>query len=151
MTNPELSTTSKSYLKDMGWCEERIVDPTPFFSAMRDEGYPYFPTSSHFLSKFGGMVGKMPSYRDSTVKQSVHFNPTLAMEHIYREKVIAYEHRVSEELVVVGELYDGHMVLMLSRTGKLFGAYDDFLCLFGNSIEEGLNSLFEQRDVIEIP
>ena len=138
------------FLKKMGWSPDRCTEPASLLTSLSDEGYGLFPLIQDFLASFGGLEGEMPAYRKEDEMEQIHFHPEIALEAIYREKVMTYEDRVEEQLVVVGEAYNGHLTLMLSGSGKFFGGYDDYLCLLGNNVAEGITALFEQKESKEI-
>lgn len=147
MESPE---SIAKYLSDLGWCPNRHVDPSLYLSSLSGDGYEQFPQISEFLANFGGLDGLMPTFRKEGEYERIHFNPTEAVGNVYREKVSTYESRVGEQLAVVGEAYNGHLSLLLSSNGRLFGAYDDYLCLLGNNVIEGIATLFERREAEEV-
>ncbi|WP_083941063.1 SUKH-3 domain-containing protein [Pseudoduganella violaceinigra] len=143
--------TTIDFLKSMGWSEDRRVDACIFITSLIDDGYEPFPMAVSFLENFGGLDGSMPAYRVKGELERIHFNPKEAIDEIYREKVVTYEARIGERLVVVGSANNGHLTLVLSPQGRMFGANDDYLCLLGNSVEEGITALFENVDAEEVP
>ena len=145
----KISGPAYKYLTTMGWSESRRVDSTQAISALEDDGYRLFPAAHEFLASLSGLEGDMPSFRSGGTER-IHFKPDSAILNIYRERVETYEQRVGESLVVIGEANNGHMVLLLSETGRMFGGNDDFLCELGSSMADGLRSLFEGREGIEV-
>ena len=142
---------TSDFLSKMGWTDSRSVDTHSFLECLLNDGYKLFPASSAFLKNFGGLDGAMPAYRKDGVFERIHFNIEEAINNIYREKVITYEERVGEQLVVIGEAYNGHLTLLLSASERVYGGYDDYLCLLGNTVEQGITALFERTTVSEVP
>lgn len=137
-------------LRKMGWTEHRAVDPAPFLACLLADGYEPFPKIKPFLQRFGGLSGDMPAYRVAGAFDRIDFHPAHAISCTCREQVTAYEARVHEKLLPVGMAYNRYMTLLLSQTGRLFGGYDDFLCLIGNDVQEAMSNLFERRDMPEV-
>lgn len=59
--------------------------------------------------------------------------------------------RVHEKLIVIGMAYNRYMTLMLSESGRMLGGYDDFLCLIGTDVQDGMSNLFDRRQMPELP
>lgn len=136
-----LNVRSIKALTTMSWSEDRRVDPSSWLDFLeKEEGYAIFEAAENFLRRFGGLEGTAPESLSSVEK--VHFNPIKAAETIYRDRVIAYEERAKERLVIVGESNNSHLTLMISESGRLFAGYDDYLFLLGDDELEGLNKLF---------
>lgn len=136
-----LSVRSINALTAISWSEDRCVDPSSWLDFLeKEEGYAIFEAAENFLRRFGDLEGTVPESLSSVEK--VHFNPIKAAETIYRERVITYEERVKERLVIVGESNNSHLTLMISESGRLFAGHDDYLFLLGDDELEGLNKLF---------
>jgi hypothetical protein len=138
-------------LRSMSWSESRRVDPAPFIVALEQEGYRVFSSAVSFIENFGRLSGKKPGYRIHESSKDVHFDPRRAVRNIYRERVIEYESRVGESLVVVGESDNMHMTLLISESGRLLAGCDDELFLLGNDTIEGLNALLGNKETPRIP
>jgi hypothetical protein len=141
---------TSDFLRQMHWSEDRTIDTHSYLRRLSEDGYTLSPPVESFLECFGGLEGLMPAYVENTKLERIHFDPVEAIGNIYREKVATYEERVGEPLVAVGEAYNGHLTLMLSATGRMYGGYDDFLCLLGNSAAEAIVTLFERKGAKEI-
>ncbi len=136
-----LNVRSIKALTAISWSEDRRVDPSFWLDFLeKEEGYAIFEAAENFLRRFGGLEGTVPASLSSVEK--VHFNPIKAAETIYRDRVITYEERVKERLVIVGESNNSHLTLMISESGRLFAGCDDYLFLLGDDELEGLNKLF---------
>ncbi|RSZ59621.1 hypothetical protein HF313_12780 [Massilia atriviolacea] len=108
----------------MGWSEQREVDPAPFLASLAADGYVRFPQAKRFFQRFGGLAGDMPAYRVAGALDRIDFDPARTIACTCRETVRSYEARVQETLVVIGMAYNGHMVLLLSESGRVYGGYD---------------------------
>ena len=145
-----LSEETKKILRQYGWSPERKVDAKPFVDGLKAEGYVVFERAVEFLGQYGGLYLKMPQYRGSGW-DTLHFDAILAAGRIFIDNVWFYEGRVGEKLVPVGEAYNGHYVLMLSESGKMYGAYDDLLRLAGQDCEDAIESMYRRLETPKIP
>ncbi|MBI3259085.1 MAG: SUKH-3 domain-containing protein [Ignavibacteriae bacterium] len=146
-----LHGNSYNFLTEMGWTAARDINPTVYLDHLSREGYKIFPTAIDFFKSFGGLDGRMPAYRVEGEFDRVHFKPEEATEVIYQEKVGTYEERIGAPLVVIGAAYNDHLILLLSNNGKMLGCYDEYLCLLGDNVADGLIALFEGKESVEIP
>lgn len=144
------SEKSLSFLSRMGWFPDRKINTEEIVKTLKLDGYSVSTVVEKFISSFGLLEGEIPAYAVENEFDLIHFSPTIAMENIYRERVKAYEDKIKESLVVVGEAYSGHMVIMVSDKGSIYGGFDDFLCLIGTGIEQGINSIFSRGPFTEI-
>ncbi|MDR2492186.1 MAG: SUKH-3 domain-containing protein [Coriobacteriales bacterium] len=145
-----LSNVTQKFLTDAGWDESRRVDIAAYVDRLEEEGYAVNPFAEEFLSRFGGLELLQPLYNRENKFEKLYFDPLRACDEIYREKVETYEGRTGESLVVVGMAYNEYYVLMVSDTGKMYGAYDNFLALVGNTYEEALDTMFLCREMPEV-
>lgn len=137
-----MSEVSLKYLTDGGWDETRSVDISPYVEVLQAEGYDVNSFARDFLTKFGGLELMQPAFRVENKLEKLHFNPIIASDRTFRDHVEAYEERVNESLVIIGEALNGHFLLMMSDTGKVYGSYDKYLTILGNDYSEALDSLF---------
>jgi len=145
-----VNLATKKLLTSLGWSEDRYSDATPYLKVLASDGYPDFFAARSFLENFGGLRGVVPAFKAAGKFDSIHFDPALAIENVYRERVEEYEKRIHEDLVVVGEAYNAHLTLLLSRSGRFFGASDDYLCWIGDNAAEAMNNIFDLRDFREL-
>jgi len=139
-------------LKNSGWQPNRRINTDEIVKFLTDEGYILNLTVLEFIQNLGNLELYPPAFRVEGKTDTMHFNPILAAEGIYPERVKEeYELRVGEPLVVVGAAYSEHLTLMLSHSGKLYGGYDSYLTLLGNSVVEALEGIFGRKESEEIP
>ena len=138
-------------LEKSGWNSNRKIDTEEINVTLNDEGYEISNNCIKFFEQFGMLEFEHPAFRVKDRNKSIHFNPLKACENIYRERVETYESRAGETLVVIGEAYDGNLTLMLSKSGKVYGSYDNFLTLLGDTIEVALENIFIGVETEEIP
>jgi hypothetical protein len=142
----KLSEKTKEILLRAGWDELRQINISEHVLFLKSEGYTITESAKKFIAEFGDLEIIHPAYRVKNENDKTHFNPSVAANHIYYERVETYEQKIREKLVVVGEAFNEHLILMISESGKFFGAYDDYLTLLGNDTYEGINSICEGKD-----
>ena len=140
-----LSGEARRQLASSGWFEDRNVDTADFEKLCRENGYPILDEVLRFVRKFSGIAGEHKAFRVSAMDR-FDFNSCQAIRNIPKERVDVYSIRFGQLMVPVGEACNSHLILMVSSGGNLLGAYDDFLCELGDSIEEGLTVLFESNE-----
>jgi hypothetical protein len=137
-------------MEKYGWHPQRKIDTTKIVGSLSDEGYQLNRFALETIEQFGNLEFEHPSLKVRDREKRMHFNPLRACDRIYREKVEEYELRIGESLVVVGEAYDGHLTLMVSDSGKVYGGYDNFLTLLGSSVEDALETIFYSKESKEV-
>ena len=145
-----LCKKAEQYLKDAGWKPKHEKDINIYTKGLELEGYTINNYAKDFLREFGGLEAKQPAFRVPNEFDKLHFDPLKASAQIYRERVETYEERTGESLVVVGEAYNEHLILMISDSGKMYGAYDNYLTLLGRNWTEALNSMYQCEQTDEI-
>ena len=138
-------------LEKKGWYPQRKINIDEIVRVLHEEGYDLNKYALNFFEQFAFLEFEHPAFRIEGKFDKIHFNPLETCENIYREKVETYENRIGESLVVIGEAYNGYLTLMISNSGKIYGAYDDFLTLKGESLEIALENFFNGIKTEEIP
>ncbi|GAA0178462.1 SUKH-3 domain-containing protein [Clostridium sediminicola] len=146
----ELSQATKNILEKAGWTSCRKIDIQSYIDALIEDEYEINDKAKIFLAEFGGLELIHPAYRVPNEMDKSHFDPICAISVIYRERVETYEERIGEKLIVIGQGYNEYLVLLISESGKIFGAYDDFLTCLGNNHFEALEAICLQKETPEI-
>ena len=147
-----ISEKTKKTLEKYGWSPERKIGITEMTKSYEKEGYVVFDTAREFFKSFGGLHLMMPSPSGGRLEK-LHFD-ALDMSINYEfdwAEAKGYEKRVGEKLIPVGEAYNGYWVLMISESGKMYGAYCEDLRLEGNTCEEAIENLYNCVKTLEIP
>ena len=157
----KLSKETKNILEEYGWTPDRTIDITKYVQFLESKGYIVFDIVRKFLIQFGELRLQHPHYVEPTPEQYtkyklkpykiLHFNSIDAARGIFIENIKCYEERIGEKLTPIGEAHDGYLVLMISESGKMYGAFDDYLTLLGNSYEEGIEAIYQRLKTPEIP
>ena len=137
-----LSLENKTCLLEAGWDPERNVDTSEYERFLQTHNIQFLPSAKEFLIVCGWLEVKIPQYRYRNETDFYHLDPLRAAKNQGLDLDV-YEERVGEKLNVIGEAYTEHMVLMMSESGKVYGAYDHFLTLMGNDGYEALEALYQ--------
>jgi len=128
-----------------GWPEGRRIDPTGMLAALRAAGYPTPPAVREFLSRFGGLSFTNPKGRPPAASDW-HFDVYRTVEWAVPGKVSGYYGaRAGAELCPVGGAAADHLLLMMDRTGRVFGGYDEFFVALGRSGAAAIENLAQGR------
>lgn len=73
-----------------------------------------------------------------------------AIRGTYSSRVREYERRVGEDLWPVGFTGSGHVVLMMSASGKVYGGYDDYLALYGEGGRIAIRNIADGESVVRV-
>ena len=148
--NMNISKDISEKIEKYGWSPERKIDTTEIIKALKEEGYHISEYALKVIEQFGNLELEQPAFRVKNETEKIHLNPLRASTRIYRDRVSEYEERTDESLVVIGEAYNGHLTLMVSSSGKVYGGYDNYLNRLGNSFEEALESIYYSKEAEEI-
>lgn len=146
----DISKKTLDLLKKAGWTEERRHDISEYEKALEKDGYVLNNVVRDFLSRFGGLEVVHPDHHDAKELDKFDFNAKEATESTFIEVVKEYEERVNEALVVVGLGFNGHMVLVLSYSGKMYAGYDEVLMKLGDTPIKALETLCEGKGKVRI-
>lgn len=144
------SIKTEEILRKAGWDPKRRVKIENYLQKLLSEKYHVTDEIKTFLVEFGGLTVEHPALRVPNEMDFFHFDTIAAVDGIYREKVETYEQRVEKSLVVVGEAYSNHMVILMATTGEFYAAFDDLLIFLGKDRFEALKSLCEGGETPEI-
>ena len=146
----DLPSDIQMWLEKYGWYPQRKIGITEIIKILTDEGYQLNKYAIEIIERYGNLEILHPSFKVKDKNETMHLNPLTACNHIYREKVEDYESRTKESLVVIGEAYNGYLVLMVSDNGSIYGGYDDYLTLLGKSFSEALDAILNSKETAVI-
>jgi hypothetical protein len=144
------SLTTLSHLTHAGWSVERTVSLLKFRAYLTGEGYAWFPAVAAFLAEFGDLRIRFKRHGLSELlsldacEASASFDVLWVLEE--------YAQRIGRaRFCVIGEVYTGHLLLFMDDMGRVYGGFDDFLCLIGSSGVDAIEAICSNRPVQEIP
>lgn len=141
----------KNILFKNGWSPERQINIEKYISVLNDNGYSINQHARKFLINLGGLCVKHEAYSNTEETDISEFNPIKPVGWLDPRWVEEYYQKLAKiSLCLVGVGFSEHMVFLVSEKGALYGGYDDYFCLIGNSIEEGLLNLFYGHKFISI-
>ena len=139
------------YLHRSGWVPNRQVSVGPAVTALEAEGYPVSEAAREFLKQFGGLTILFPHHQIVGQEDDLRVDPLRAIQGIWPERVAKYSERAGEELCLVGEVYRGHMALLMGASGRLYAGADELLLLLGASARDALDGLCRGAAPTELP
>lgn len=137
-----LNENTKGYLLKMGWYPSRSIDIQDIKTTLAAQEFLINAMSDKFLKEFGGLSGLVPRENSNDLHQISFDILSIARNYFSEWANDVYSPLLNEDLCLVGSAYDGHLQLYVSEFGKLYGAFDGYLALFGQNYYEGLNQLF---------
>ncbi|TCM99436.1 SUKH-3 immunity protein of toxin-antitoxin system [Paenibacillus sp. BK033] len=144
------SAKTMEILQSSGWSATYKAGVSEYIKVFMEEDYFVNELVINFLSQFGGLTIEHPAYRVPKKTANFHFNPIKAINHINKERVETYEERINTSLVVIGEAYNEHLILMMTPSGGIYGALDEYLTFLGNNPKEAIEALCEGKETPEI-
>lgn len=144
----KFSESIKKYLKKYGWSENRKIDTLKYIKKYQEEGYVVFDKVLEILSNFGDLQFLIA--KGANEFTTLHFDAIKTIEDNFKENVEFYESKVGEALLPIGEAYRDYYLIMLSESGKMYGAFDYKLRKEGNTFEEGIESFIYQLETLEV-
>lgn len=106
-----------------GWTPERRIDVAPIAAALEEEGFSVSPVARSFLERFGNLHFALPERRSFfSAEELFHLDAAAAARHWYAELVGEAGRVAGTTLCPIGEMHDGHTVLMMDGEGRSFAA-----------------------------
>jgi len=145
------SQSTLEYLTEAGWYIGRKASLIKYRAYLEGEGYTWFPKVAEFLEEFGDLLikfrrasGEINTLDFDACEASASFDSYWVREN--------YSKRLGRsQLCVIGQAYGSHLLLFMDDEGKVYGGFDEFLCLVDVSGEEAVEVICSNRAVIEIP
>ncbi|WP_084708867.1 SUKH-3 domain-containing protein [Hymenobacter norwichensis] len=144
------SASTHSVLTTAGWHPGRRVITLGYRLALAVEGYPWFAAVEQFLQAFGGL---QVSCTEAGSNDTFHFHARKAAGDVDSSWVLQnYAQRLGNPtLCVIGQAYANYLLLFMDDTGKVYGGYDDYLCILASSGEAAIEAICQRQPVQEIP
>jgi len=147
------------FLKTAGWVSGRHIDTSAIENELREQGYQLFPAISRFLQEFGNLRVIFPRQRrvvlpkkvvDHTSRYYLAIEPLNIAKHYDghdSQMLQAYERAVDTTLCVIGWYgTDMYFTLMMDPLGKVYGGWDDWLLLAGETGEIAIENLVSKDE-----
>lgn len=147
--NFEFSAQVSKVLRDSGWYHGRKVDIAHYLSAWRQAGYSPKGRVLEFTASFAGLKIVHDGYKIG-ISESV-FDPLLALNTAAPARVKEdYSVWAGCHLTPVGVAYSEHMTYCMAENGALYGGFDDYFCIIGESAEEAFENVFFRKSFLQI-
>jgi hypothetical protein len=144
------SLSTLGYLTNAGWSAGRAVSLLKFRAYLTGEGYAWFPAVATFLAEFGDLRisfvrnGLSELLSLDACEASASFDVLWVVEE--------YAQRIGRaQFCVIGKAYTGHLLLFMDDTGRVYGGFDNFLCMIGTSGVDAIEAICSNRPVQELP
>ncbi|TGE09482.1 SUKH-3 domain-containing protein [Hymenobacter fodinae] len=146
-----LSQSTLEQLAKAGWQPDRVISTLSYQLALRIERYPWFSAIEDFLQEFGGLRITF-SYQDGNTS-ILHFDASKAAADVDTDWALNnYKQRIGcSALCIIGQAYSDHMSLYMDEEGKVYGGFDDFLCLIAENGEAAIETICQRMPMREIP
>lgn len=130
-------------LKKYGWHPGRKVAIDVLVNKLEERGFEVFEAAKRFIEEYGMLDIDLPINPKIPESDIVKYGFKRTKYHttdiekvitgfISRDTVKQVENIVDEKIVIVGELYDGNALLLISESGKMFTEHG----FFGNNSDE---------------
>lgn len=145
------SPSTVQYLTEAGWYAGRKVSLIKYRAYLEGEGYTWFLKAAEFLEEFGDLLIKFR--RESGDVDTLNFDACEASASFDSYWVKEnYAKRIGRsQFCVIGLAYGSHLLLFMDDEGKVYGGFDEFLCLIDVSGEEAIEVICSNRSIREIP
>ncbi|WP_414500038.1 MULTISPECIES: SUKH-3 domain-containing protein [unclassified Zymobacter] len=138
-------------LMSSGWFFNRKINISHYVDALFDKGYFVNESAKEFLKSMGGLKIKHASYSNDDLTEEFFVDPLKPVSWLDPRWVSdCYNKIANEEICPIGVGFSEHMVIFISESGKMYGGYDDYFCLMGDTINKGLKNLFFDRSFYQL-
>lgn len=107
-------------LRRSGWHPGRWSDCSASIQLLMHKGFEVTPAIMRFLHEFEGIKFQVEHRFEPGEIIEHHVIPSLAMGALRYEHFKIFEKRFQEKMIPVGELFNRHLYLFVSETGKVY-------------------------------
>jgi len=133
-------------LHEAGWHKKRRINTGEFCQVLRAQGLAPSPKITDFLKRFGNLKVKQKT------GDYFHFDISEAVDNVDPDWIIEnYSERADSNLCIIGEAFNGYMVLCMSPKGEIYAGFDETLVYVGASGEEAINKLCLGHELVRVP
>lgn len=138
-------------LNGAGWNPGRNTSTEEAEAAWMERGYAPSVSGVAFVSEFDGLTLMYPKHPSIGGKKELKLDAVTATRSLHPDLARGYEGRVKEALVPVGMAASHHLTLLISESGKLYGGYDSFLALYGDTGMAGIRNIYQRIRGVKVP
>lgn len=129
-----LGVSAQAALARAGWTAQRRIDVDAMDAALRAEGFRLAPVPRAFLERFGDLHFRLEKREHFfQVEELFHLDAAAAARHWFVEFLQECERVAGRGLVPIGEMHDGHMLLMMDEDGRSCAATEQEVFLVGDT------------------
>jgi hypothetical protein len=138
-------------LKGSAWYPGRTIRTDEVEAAWAERGITASEVVRDFVAEFNGVEFRYARHPLAGGTDLCVLDAIKATRSVHREWLAAYEVRAQEPLWPIGIAASGHVVLMMSPTGRVIGGYDDFLAVYGENGRQALRNIAHRREPVHLP
>jgi len=143
----EFSLITLGCLAKAGWYTGRKIPTFQQRAFLDGEGYAWFPKVQTFLEEFDQLL--VPFTRNSHT-DIIRLDACVAASRVWFPDY--YAPRIGDtKLCVIGSVYSDHLLLFMDRFGRVYGGFDEYLCLVSNSGCEAIEAICLNQQLQELP
>lgn len=147
----QLSSAASAVLQAYGWVPHRSIDINNITTAWKADGYAATQVAREFAKSFGGLRIKHQAYANPNDSDESLFDPEYSVNKFDRKWTTeVYEPLIGERLCPIGIGHSGHIIYLISESGRIFGGYDDYFCLIGETVAEAFENIFFRHSYQQI-
>ncbi|MEV7006699.1 SUKH-3 domain-containing protein [Streptosporangium sp. NPDC051022] len=134
-----------------GWFPSRGADTRAAADIWAQVGHTSSRAAEEFVAEFDGLSIAYPRHPSVGGEDRCVLDAVLATRSIHPATVRSYERRVSETLCPVGTAASSHLTLMVTPSGRVYGGYDAFLALYGESGRDAIWNICHRIRGVPVP
>jgi len=143
------SETLAEALRLAGWYPGRQIDITSLTQSIGRLGAIASEAVVSFLREFGDLTIIYTRPAAATISESfdkIRLDPAFGPDW----NNLDYGAIVGKPVCPIGDIYRGHMTLLMSPDGSIYGVYDDTVVAFGSNPEMALNTMVTNQETVWI-
>ena len=149
-TTIQLSEKLIEIFNQNAWQSQQLTELSALTSLWRKNKYAISDAALDFVKHFDGFHLNHQAYRSAEVDYSI-FDAKKATLEIDASWVFdVYNPKIKSQLVPIGQGYAEHMTYLISREGCFYGAYDDYFCLIGDSVQHFFDNILFNKKFIQL-
>ena len=133
-----------------GWKVGRKAWTVKYRAFLTGEGYTWFPAVADFLAEFGDLLIKFK--REDGSSDTINLDACEASAGVWFPDY--YAPRTGQtRFCAIGQAYSNHLLLFMDEAGRVYGGFDEYICLIGSSGEEAIEIICsnQRARIQEIP
>lgn len=132
-------------LREVGWDPGRVVETSSWVEQLNNAGWRVTAAGVSVLQSLGGLTILGADH------QSYTFDPSRMLRRFSRGWLDDYIQRLNEDVMPVGFMSNGPLLLLVTVSGRLVGGFDGELVDYGAPVWTGIARLVSGHPLAEVP